>query len=709
MKQNINNFLKVAGKLAEGKLSSLENIKTGMRIACDPEKYCWEIAVQAANEIKTLSPDDFEFRPVSDTEGQYIHREMDLTLTLKWRQIGTWAAACNLGFKAGPDVRVAAVSFVTPGRVRPCEDDNAGYLIYPFKTGIKISNPARALFQAFRCKDTEYGPGEKLRHLNVIESGLAPVTTAGFSTENIQLDKSLKDCIRTITDDCVEWGRDSVYTYPATISMTWMDYCGPQGGIYLGMHDPSLEKAGLFLRAERDKPGIIMGADKIFNRQLTQWNGDFVIGLHDQDWHQGADFYREYMTSRLPAMPPTPEYFKQAPGIISHYDLKWEDGTIIHRYDELPEMHREAMSLGYNIMLLAGWNNGGFDNYSVQYATDDDLGSENQLKESIKKVHKAGGKVFFYVNALSISRDCPEFDTLGRQYAVRDLNGEIDYFGEFFLVHPMATMCSNVGAWREAVKRNIKYVLLELGADGVYLDQIGSAPRDCYAPDHDHDSAWAMSYRKMLAEVREELASVGKKDYVLLTERAMDLHKDLLDCFLCYSFWQAAPELCFPEMFRYTFPEVLLIDMAMQKPWAAKYPAENIYVKEIFCRQFIHGLKYWIYCHVPENEELKPFFRNAMELYKSGVAFFTEGKFLDDLNICDKTPGITVKEFAIPNGKRLFTVWNPTGLDAQFKINAAISSRVIRYTLEQPIQPESTQTSSNTIQCGNSLLAFIEV
>ncbi len=692
--------------MCEGRFSMLENIKTGMVVECDPQQLCWEIAVKAENDIIQLSPDDFEFTAISETEGRYRHCSLDLTLILQWRQFGSWAAACNIGFKAGKDVRVASVSFVTPGRVRPDKNDDAGYLLYPFKTGIKIPNPAQTVFREYKCTDTEYGPGQKLRHINVLESGLAPITTAEFTTRETQLDTSLKECVKIITDDYVEWGRDSTYTYPASISMTWMDYCGPQGGIYLGMHDPALEKAGLFFRAERNKPGIVMGADKIFNRQLSSWNGDFIIGLHEQDWHQGAELYREYLNSILPGTPATPEFFRIAPGVISHYDLKWEDGTIIHRYEDLPEMYREAADCGYNTMLLAGWNNGGFDNYSVQYATDDELGTEAQLKESIRKVHDAGGKVFFYVNALSISRDCPEFETLGREYAVRDIHGKIDYFGEFFLVHPLVTLCSNVATWREAIKRNIKYVLLELGADGIYLDQIGSAPRDCYSPGHQHDSAWAMNYRKLLTEVRAELATAGKTEYILLTERAMDLHKDLLDCFLCYSYWQAAPEFCFPAMFRYTFPEVLLIDMAMQKPWAGKKPAENPHVIEIFCRQFIHGLKYWTYCHAPENELLKPFFRNAIKLYETGVDFFTRGQFLDDLNITDCSTGITVKEFSCADGKQLFAVWNPTGEDSYFTTGNAGSKATV-YALENPANMYSVKIMHDRIECGKSLLTLI--
>jgi hypothetical protein len=272
----------------------------------------------------------------------------------------------------------------------------------------------------------------------------------------------------------------------------------------------------------------------------------------------------------------------------------------------------------------------------------------------------------------------------------------------------MATMCSNVSAWRDCIKRNVKYVLLELNADGVYLDQIGSAPRDCYAEHHDHREAWSMNYRNMLREVRQELAVAGKKEFILLTERAMDLHKDLLDCFLCYSFWQCSTELSFPAMFRYTFPEVLLVDMVLQKPWAGKQAEEDCFVRETFCRQFINGLKYWTYCHAPDNAVLKPFFDSAIKLYKYAVEYFARGRYLDETGVSAKTPGLMIREFAMPGGGRMFAVWNPTGKAASFHLKDTVSAATIR-TLEECDDKLSLPVNGKEITVPPTLLCLIEI
>lgn len=671
---------------------------------------CWEITIIDGKDMKTLPVDEFEFKQLSKFSGEFIHKELTLEVVLTWSKLNDWALNCNIAFKTDQSVWVNSISFKTPERVFPRNADGQDYLMYPFKTGIKIPMPAQTVFNEFKRKDTRYGPNGKTRHLNVIQSGLPPISDAEIDTDEEVINELLTNFSQKIVSGKAQWGRTQAYSYPGGISMTWMDYCGPAGGIYFAAHDKRLEKARLFFIAERNKQGVILGIDKIFNRHLTEWNCDFVTGQHENDWHQGAELYREYINSILPATTAVPDFFKNSPGFITHYDLKWEEGTITHRYNDIPLMYAEAANYGFNTILLGGWNNGGFDNYTLDYASDRDLGSEKDLKDAIQKVHASGGKVLFYVNALSISMDNESYANQGEQYAIRTQEGKVDCFGEFFLEHPMATLCNSVDAWREAIKRNIKYVLLELNADGVYLDQIGSAPRECYNKNHNHSNAWAMNYRILLTEIRKELKELGKKDYVFLTEYPMDLYKDLIDCFLCYSFWQSSNELCYPAMFRYSFPQIQLIDMVCQKPWLGRLSSlEDQFVQEIFCRQFINGLKYWTYCHAPENEQLKPFFDSAIKLHKYAVDYFSNGEYLDDINILNKTPGILLKEFVIKGKGRLFAIWNPNGQKAYFSLNYPVSGTVTRRDLGNIDQALELNPVGNKLELSESLLTIFEL
>ena len=175
--------------------------------------------------------------------------------------------------------------------------------------------------------------------------------------------------------------------------------------------------------------------------------------------------------------------------------------------------------------------------------------------------------MLLYVNVQCIAADGPDYAREGEACVVRHPDGSPERFGENYLLHPLAVLCPESPAWRERVKRNIRYGILELGADGLYLDQIGSPPRECYG-DHKHRHSWVGAYRSLLQEVRRELAGAGAGEYLFLTEYPMDAYRDLIDCFLCYSYWQAATQFCFPAMFRETLPEVQLIDMLPEERMA---------------------------------------------------------------------------------------------------------------------------------------------
>lgn len=705
----LKNGIRLYGDPARGNLTGIGHGDMARDFRWTAEKPGWNIRIITPEGPASVPREEFSFRKLSDRAGEFTHHTLPLKIRIVWREYDVRAVACNLGFEAGPAVRVDSLGFRLPGRIKVAGETENDYLVYPFKTGIKIPAPAQLAFADFKRLDTKYGPSRKVRHLNVIETGLPPSGRTAAVSEEIAENEMLTRFRQRVTDDEVEWGRDHSYAYPGGIAMTWMDYYGPQGGLYLAAHEPQMEKTLLYFAARRGEDGIAPGIDKIFNRQLTAWNGDFVLAPHDGDWQQGAERYRRYLDQLLPPSRTSPVFFRQAPGTMTHYDLKWEDGTINHRYRDLPAMYREAADLGFNILLLAGWNRGGFDNYELRYQPDPELGTEQELHDAIRRIHELGGKVLLYVNAMCIARDSADFQDSAHEYAVRTGQAKVDSFGDGFLLHPLAIMCNQVEAWRDAVKRNIRYVVLELKADGLYLDQIGSPPRECYAGSHRHRESWTRSYRSLLQEARTELAAAGAREYLFLTEYPMDVYRDLIDGFLCYSYWQSATDLCCPAMFRRTLPETLLIDMVMQKPWAGKDPVESRFVTEIFCRQFIEGVKYWTYCHAPGNPGLEAFFPAAIALYRSGVEFMAGGEYRGEAGLSGKAPGLEVREYRLGN-RRLFAIWNSTGEPGWFApADNGTDGRLVVMDLENPEPRPAAFFAAKRPAVGASRLSLFEL
>ncbi len=625
------------------------------------ERPLWRIKVREGAVFRELPPEAFETLP----GGVFLCRELPLRVTLSWRPGETGEAICTLGFEAEEGGEVAELGFRAGGLVRVAGEGEEDILYYPFATGLRIPSPAKAVFEGLRRYDTQYGPGEFLRHLNVIRSGLPAKGVGEVLREQHKVERELTDYREWPSSAVFEWGLHQSLAYPGGCSMTWLHYAGRERGIALSVVEPGLEKAFLHFRAERGHAGIDPGITRVFNRPLASWRGDFILAQTGNDWRETAQRYRRRLDGVLPPAVHVPPFFAEAPGVITHYDLKWEDGTIHHRYADLPRLSREARELGFSTLLLAGWNRGGFDNFELNYQPDSELGTETELREAIETIHREGGRVILYVNVQCIAADGADFAGQGAELVVRHADGSPDRFGEEYLAHPLAVLCPEAPAWRAAVKRNIRYGLLELGADGLYLDQIGSAPRECYGA-HRHGGSWVSAYRSLLTEVRSELAAAGQ-EYVFITEYPMDAYRDLIDGFLCYSYWQAATDLCYPALFRETLPEVQLLDMTMQKPWRGRHAVESEFAAEIFCRQFIEGLKYWTYCHAPGNPALAELFPMAVRLRNKAWKFFAEGRELGDRNLAEASPGLVLREFRLGE-RRLFAIWNPREEEGWFTL-----------------------------------------
>lgn len=52
---------------------------------------------------------------------------------------------------------------------------------------------------------------------------------------------------------------------------------------------------------------------------------------------------------------------RRSPGLHAHYDFKYQSGEYVHRYCDIPQLAHEALDMGLDHLLLAGWQKDGFD------------------------------------------------------------------------------------------------------------------------------------------------------------------------------------------------------------------------------------------------------------------------------------------------------------------------------------------------------------
>lgn len=496
---------------------------------------------------------------------------------------------------------LSALTFVVPRFKMPGED----VLVTTQTSGMRYERPGEALFRPLQARSVAW----KDRTMWVVEDGLQPPEEEGADRRR--------------------------HAFKA--SPPFVDYYSEHGGFYLAFHDPGFENTWFTLCAERGEAGIGLEARKELNRPLTAWSCDLVLGLHQGDWHAGADCYREFFASLGLGIRRSCRFTS---GVSCHYDLLWQNGDIGHRFRDLPALSAQAAAEGFDTLLCASWNRGGFDTGYPDFRPAPELGSEAELQEAVRHIHQQGRRIIFYVNAYSYDRDSADFAASGQPAAVRTAEGRtVDVrWGSRVLT----AMCNGAPAWRERVLQNIGYVTGTLGADGVYLDQLNVIPPVCTATGHQHDRSVIRQGVRLIAEARRRYGD----DIILLSEWCNEAMATVLDAQLIQSCWRHQRH-SWPEVFRYAFPGAACLDMILQKPWPGVDPAvEGRFVRQVFDRLLLDGILFWCYDHVSTTPGFATHFRYGMALSRAWAPLLAEAEFRDVADLAEVPAGIMARTFA---------------------------------------------------------------
>lgn len=450
--------------------------------------------------------------------------------------------------------------------------------------------------------------------------------------------------------------------YPGEASMQWLDYCNEDEGLYLASYDRSLAFTGIQFEKmiNLDEKARLTSYDQAlgmffikypFIRPGEKWGSpEFILSLHQGDWHVGADKYREWAGSWMKSCD-IPNWVREVNGYILP-TLKQQSGRITRDYSDLPEMCKEAINkLGINLLYPWGWNRGGIDTDFPHYIAWD----EDALRDAIRKIHEEGGRIILPIGTRIVNIRTKEYSEYGRKWAVKTMhNVELRehwehgigicpsyyQYGEDFVV-----ICPSIKGWHEELKKYALKIITDYGADGVELDQVGGCFL-CFDSDHPHENpalAYGPGYVEMFKTIREAVKQAND-EAVLLEEGLVDAYTQYVDIH-----YQVPIENA--EVFRYTFPEVVIF----AKP-TIDYHLLNY--------AFSLGLRFdfdWMYLDVLDILKRYPDFQNYVkelnQLRQSVKDYMIYGRFIDNVGLRSSDPNVEVKGYKNKHGIAL-VVWN---------------------------------------------------
>jgi hypothetical protein len=492
--------------------------------------------------------------------------------------------------------------------------------------------------------------------------------------------------------DPKEFGSRS-FEYPGSRgSMAWYAVGDETGGIYVGSHDPERRAKKFSLQYRGSSPGFVFSLTVPVHDRSVELP-KVVIRDYAGTWHEAARTYRSWFDSVFKRAV-APDWLRNNEGFILAI-FKQQNGDVMWKYPELDRLCDLGEKLGFRLLGVWGWGVGGHDRLYPYWSPDNLLGGRTELKQAIQRAQKRGFKVIVYSNGTLIDAATDYYAVNGLDTVLQDSTGRpvLDFYVKYNNATPVifTRACPGSSVWRNTLLTTA-LAAKDLGIDAFYIDQVGvRGPDLCYSSRHDHvhpqdsHTKWRVA---MMKQIRDALRK-DAPDFPLITEGTTDSLLEDVDAY--HSMWNGGPLAAdgrtrtrpknhFPELYRFTFPETVIIYLNSQPVlprWDANYAVAYGMRHEIMSRypadaELLRTGKapvaddYKVVNYPPDVrlisetslEESVTYVRSLTTWRTAHAELLLQGRFVDSEGVVMDGEGIVAKAFV--NGQRMgIVVWNP--------------------------------------------------
>lgn len=478
--------------------------------------------------------------------------------------------------------------------------------------------------------------------------------------------------------------------YPGYSCMQWFSLYNEKESIYIGNQDPNHMIISHHIERRVADNTLRMGVCQypFLTKGESFTAPPIAYAFLEGDWHTGAKYYRKWMDEVYGWKPPQRSQWMQEFQGWLRCIFRVQSGEFNFRFSDIPRMFDEVQAAGLNTLFVLGWPQGGFGRLRPDYWLDPRY--EEDFKKGVEYVHSKGGKLLMYVSYFAVDEASKYFREEGGEATLtRDIWGQYTRFSETYAMDgsyrklintPRDQLCTCSGSdmWHEKMRKSADYCL-SLGADGVLYDLGGYRPLFCCATNHDHQkpnqarASKAARYADLRKNIRE------KGDRAILMEFVIDIYAQYMDIAQGSLFVPRRKDLI-PEVFRYTFPEVIMTNRNQALD-------EENYLDNCnysFMMNLPFDLSIFRCAGLPSDiPNYTAYMKQLIQLRQQYKKYFNYGKFVDQDGFTVEGTGMTQRGYLAEDGSLGIAVWNDSQTAATQTYTNKETGKSVTVTLEK--------------------------